>query len=299
MHQHLHTGFWRNVTKASLIAVGTVLVASATLHSNAADARPRKKPKNPKPAATTPAPVEPTTPANVPTPEPTVIDNTPAGAGPSTPTSTVPATGPGTSGSGAGQGSATAAATEVRSEVRSDGAVASVDALRQEYLALRDELFASRARAAALSSQLFSSKVVIRFRFDAGRYYSVPKASIRLDGASVFEDTQGSIVADDAVRFTGFVAPGHHVVTFRVETIGKDDDRFSSANEAQVSVEAVAGKDLIVVARAKDAGDIPYAWKRSERGDYGLSMAVAVKTEKSNSTVTAAPVSGKGARATK
>ncbi|MBP9088414.1 MAG: hypothetical protein KBG15_19995 [Kofleriaceae bacterium] len=277
------------MTKGTMLAMVTVIAASATLHSNVADARPRKKTKNPKPTATAPAPVEPTAPDIAPTNAPAASENAPASVG-TTPTAPAsPASGP----------ASPPPAGPTSTEVRSDSAVASVDDLRQEYLALRDELFASRARAAAVSSQLFSTKVVIRFRFDAGRFYSVPKASIRLDGASVFEDTQGSIVADDAVRFTGFVAPGHHVVTFRVETIGKDDDRFSSANEAQVSVEAVAGKDLLVVARAKDAGDIPYAWKRSERGSYGLSMSVAVNTKKNDSAAVAAPATGKADRANK
>lgn len=289
MHQHPHTRRWRNLSKVIMLATVTLITAGVTLHSNVADARPRKKPKNPKPPVTAPPPVEPAASDTAPTTDAAVTDTSPTSPGTPTTAPLAPATGP------ANPTTAPIAPTDVRSDV----AVASVDELRQEYLALRDELFASRARAAAVSSQLFSTKVIIRFRFDAGRYYSVPKASIRLDGASVFEDTQGAIGADDAVRFTGFVAPGHHVVTFRVETIGKDDDRFSSANEAQVSVEAVAGKDLLVVARAKDAGDIPYAWKRSERGDYGLSMSVAVKTEKNGSAAVAAPAAGKDTRATK
>ncbi len=293
MHQHPHTHRWRNVSKAMMLAMATISAASATLHSNVADARTRKKPKNPKPPVTAPPPVEPTPSETTPTADAAVTDTSPTSTGTPTTATSIPATGP------ANPTPTPVAPAVDRTDVRSDSTIDSVDELRQEYLALRDELFASRARAAAVSSQLFSTKVIIRFRFDAGRYYSVPKASIRLDGASVFEDTQGAIGADDAVRFTGFVAPGHHVVTFRVETIGKDDDRFSSANEAQVSVEAVAGKDLLVVARAKDAGDIPYAWKRSERGDYGLSMSVAVKTEKNGSAAVAAPAVGKDARATK
>ena len=42
-------------------------------------------------------------------------------------------------------------------------------------------------------------------------------------------------------------------------------------------VKAVAGKDLLVSAKAKDAGDIAYEWKRSEKGSYGLGIDVAVK----------------------
>jgi type IV secretory pathway VirB10-like protein len=248
---------------ASAIVVSTVAAPDAL-------ARGRKKPK-PTPPAKPPvaAPASNDTPVaapaatpSAPTPVPAAVDAAkpdPSASPPPTPPTLTPPSPP--------------------PEQQPSSEVATVDQLRQEYLSLRDELFASRARAAAVSSQLFSTQIVIRFRFDAGRYYSVPKASIRLDGASIFDDSQGAIAGDDAVRFTGYVAPGHHVISFRVETVGKDD-RFSSATEAQVSVEAVAGKDLMIAAKAKDSGDIPYAWKRSERGDYGLSMSVSVKTEK-------------------
>jgi len=67
--------------------------------------------------------------------------------------------------------------------------------------------------------------------------------------------------------------------TFRIEATGKDDDSFTSATESQVVVKAVANKDLLVVAKAKDGGDIAYEWKKSEHGNYGLGLDVAVKTQ--------------------
>jgi hypothetical protein len=153
-----------------------------------------------------------------------------------------------------------------------------VDALRQEYLKLRDELFQSRARAAAVASALYSSKVTIKLAYTAGRFYAVDRASVRLDGASVYDDTEGKITEDDATRFEGWIAPGRHVVAIRVEATGKDDGRFTSASEASFVVEAVAGKDLVITARAKDSGDIPYAWSRGEHGSYQLSIDADVKT---------------------
>jgi hypothetical protein len=154
-----------------------------------------------------------------------------------------------------------------------------VDTLRQEYLSLRDELFRSRARANAVASQLYSTRMQIRLTYTTGRYYSPVKSSIRLDGAVVYEDAKGSIAEDDGLRFDGYVAPGRHLVTFRVEAVGKDDDTFASVTESQVTVKAVADKDLVVAAKAKDGGDIAYEWKKKEKGSYGLAIDVAVKTQ--------------------
>lgn len=153
-----------------------------------------------------------------------------------------------------------------------------IDTLRQEYLKLRDELYQSRARAAAVASALYSTKITIKLSYGTGRFYTVGRATIRLDGASVYDDTEGAIAGDDAVRFEGWIAPGRHVVSIRVEAAGKDDERFTSSTEASFVVQAVGGKDLTVVARAKDGGDIPYEWKRGEHGTYKLSIDADVRT---------------------
>jgi hypothetical protein len=174
-----------------------------------------------------------------------------------------------------------------------------VDSLRQEYLGLRDELFKSRARANSVASQLYSTRIQIKLTYTTGRYYNPAKSSIRLDGANVYEDATGAIAGDDGVRFDGYVAPGRHLITFRVEATGKDDDTFTSTTETQVTVKAVAGKDLVVAARARDSGDISYEWKRSEHGSYGLGIDVAVKTAKAPESAPAPAASTSGAPAQK
>ena len=170
-------------------------------------------------------------------------------------------------------------AAETKPEPPKDEGTADVDALRQEYLTLRDELFKSRARANAVASALYSTRISIKLTYTTARYYNPAKAAIRLDGASVYENAAGAIAGDDGVRFDGYVAPGKHLITFRVEATGKDDDSFTSTTETQIVVKAVPNKDLVVSAKAHDGGDIAYEWKRKERGSYGLGIDVAVKTE--------------------
>jgi hypothetical protein len=234
----------------------------------------RKKPKKPKkaePVETAPEPE----PAPTPTPEPA------KGSGSAAPTPPVPA--PQSVGSGSGSASGSAAETKTTKEdppetKPSGGDGPDVDTLRQEYLSLRDELFKSRARANTVASQLYSSRIQIKLTYTSGRFYNPAKSQIRLDGASVYDNATGAIATDDGIRFEGFVAPGRHVITFRVEATGKDDDSFVSTTESSIVVKAVANKDLIVTARAKDSGDIAYEWKKKEKGSYGLGIDVSVKT---------------------
>ncbi len=191
-----------------------------------------------------------------------------------------PAAGAG-SGSGGGSASAAPKSTDTSAAVTAaaeSGEGADVDALRQEYLKLRDELFASRARAAAVASAMYSTKLSIKLTYTTGRFYNVRRATVRLDGANVYDDTDGKISGDDAVRFEGYVAPGRHLVTMRIEAAGKDDDRFTTTTETTAVVVAPAAKDVIVAARASDGGDLPYAWKSKEAGTYDLRLAIDVKT---------------------
>jgi hypothetical protein len=269
-------------------------------------AAPRPRPKKPpvkKPPATEPAAPTPTAATTTETGDKDKPAEPAAAVAPSPPTGAGGAGGGATAGAGAGGGNGNvegaASATRPADEPEKPAADGQdVDSLRQEYLGLRDELFRSRARANAVASQLYSTRIQVKLTYTTGRYYTPARSSIRLDGASVYEDATGAIAGDDGVRFDGYVAPGRHLITFHVEATGKDDDSFTSTTESQIVVKAVAGKDLLVAAKARDSGDIAYEWKRSERGSYGLGIDVSVKTAKTVETVpTAQPAPpAKGAK---
>lgn len=282
---------------AALLALLPALATAAP-----AIAAPKGKPKKParKPAKETTT--EPQVPAPTPADTATDKDRAPDPASPIAPGLAGGASGASTGGgvggtAGAAAGGASSDAPAKPADKPADnpadkpGDGPDVDTLRQEYLSLRDELFKSRARANAVASQLYSTRIQVKLTYTTGRYYNPAKSSIRLDGANVYEDATGAIAGDDGVRFDGYIAPGRHLVTFRVEATGKDDDSFTSTTENQIVVKAIAGKDLIVAARAKDSGDIAYAWKRAEKGSYGLGIDVSVRTAKSaeGAAVSAAP----------
>ena len=259
----------------------SMLIALALVPA-VAIAAPRGKKKSKKKVTTTKAAEpEPAPPTPEPAPAPAPDPKAPAPApGPAMATPGTQPTGGGAGGTGAGSGAgggAGAPAEPATPEPATAAGDTDVDTLRQEYLSLRDELFKSRARANTVASQLYSTRVQIKLTYTSARYYNPAKASIRLDGATVYENVAGGIAADDGVRFDGYVAPGRHLITFRVEATGKDDDSFTSVTENQIVVKAVAGKDLLVAAKARDGGDIAYEWKRKERGSYGLAVDVVVK----------------------
>ncbi len=259
-------------------------------------AAPKPRPK--KPPVKKPEPAAPAAPADTADKDAAASDAKDAGgAKPDAPAVAPGAPAGGNAGTGNGpSGNADSAAKPAGDADKPAGDAQDVDSLRQEYLSLRDELFKSRARANAVASQLYSTRIQVKLTYTTGRYYNPAKSSIRLDGASVYEDASGAIAVDDGVRFDGYIAPGRHLLTFRVEATGKDDDSFTSTTESQVVVKAVAGKDLLVGARAHDSGDIAYEWKRTEHGSYGLGIDVAVQAAKAVETAPTAAPPAKGAK---
>jgi len=170
-----------------------------------------------------------------------------------------------------------------------DGGGTDLEALRQEYFRLRDALFRSRARAAAVASAMYSSRLQIRLHYTSGRFQAVSRATIRLDGSNVWDDSEGAVSEADAIRFEGWIAPGRHQVSIRIESSGKDDQRFTSAIEDSFVIQAVAGHDLVVRATASDDGDVAYAWQRKQKGSYKLHLDVDVAAVKR-------PEAGKGGK---
>ena len=163
-------------------------------------------------------------------------------------------------------------------ETRPAPEIPDVDALRRRYFELRDKLFRSRARAASVATALYSTRIQIKLDYRSARHYAVTRAIIRVDGATVFDDSEGAVAADTAPRFEGYIAPGRHQVTLRIEATGKDDSRITTATETTLSVIAPPGRDLIIDARAADRGDMAYRWQRDSRGNYRLRLDVDVKS---------------------
>jgi hypothetical protein len=158
-------------------------------------------------------------------------------------------------------------------------AAGSIEELRKEYERVREGLFTSRARAAALGASVYSSKLRIHLKYDTPRFYKIKRATIRLDGANVFEDSAGAIGQNDSVRFEGFVAPGKHQVTVILEAEAKDDTSFISSSSSSFTIDVPTRKVVVIKARAEDGGDMGYAWPKKQKGSYKLLLDADVNTE--------------------
>jgi hypothetical protein len=154
-----------------------------------------------------------------------------------------------------------------------------LDDLQKEYERIRESLFTSRARAAAVAASLYSSKVQVYLRYTTPRFFHVSRAVVELDGAAVYQDAAGAVAADDLVRYDGFVAPGKHQVTLRVDAETKDDVSYSTRTESTFTIDVPQHRVVVLRGEVEDSGDMGYSWGKKNRGSYRLHMDVDVEAK--------------------
>jgi hypothetical protein len=146
----------------------------------------------------------------------------------------------------------------------------SVEALRAQYEALKDELFRSRARRETLEGALLATQLLPVIRWDGGRHHSVTRAEVRLDGVRLWESAEG-LVGDKPVDLAAKSAPpGPHVLGVRVEVHSRDDAKLGYVSDQSFTVVLPEGKKTRVEITVDESGSAP---------SYNPEIEVEVKSK--------------------
>jgi hypothetical protein len=147
-----------------------------------------------------------------------------------------------------------------------------LEALSSEYQSLRDELFRSRAKAEMVGKQLFKTRLVATFQYKAQRAWPLKKVTLKLDDQPVADQDAPNAVDDPIKIFEGFVAPGRHKVSLRVECGATGDANQSYSAESSFVVEAVDGKQSRVKLSVDETGDGPQSLAKRKEGTFDLRV---------------------------
>lgn len=215
---------------------------------------PRPAPQNPTPPATPPQVASPPALANEPEPMP-VPKEAPPAAAPAAPAPTPPPEPP--------------PPPKTKSTVE-------LDALVNEYGAIRDELFRSRAKAAVLGEALLKTQLVVMFRYEAGRAWPLKKITLKLDERPVYsgDSVNGS---DWAKIFETTAAAGRHVLTVRIEANGVGEDRISYATEDSFGFDLADNKLSRVELVVDETGSGPAPLAKKKQGSFDVRVSAKVK----------------------
>jgi len=126
---------------------------------------------------------------------------------------------------------------------------------------LRDELFRARSRAQIVEEGLWTSRLSATFRWKGGPSYLVHHASVRLDGADIW-DSGDKPVTDDLVTVAERpVKPGPHALTLRIDIRpgkkSKDSDKLGYVSEHTFAIIVPDGKRTRVAIKGDEDGDAP------------------------------------------
>ena len=247
------------------------LVFALSMLAATAHAKPKKKARTPSssPSSSSSSPLW--TPPETP---PAASNDTPAatadsGAAPATPPAPAadptPAPPPPPRPAAAKSRAATLAANEgapgdAKDSTASTGA-ADLERLRADYDRLRDELFRARSRAQIVEEGLWTSRLSATFRWKGGPSYLVHHASVRLDGADIW-DSGDKPVTDDLVTVAERpVKPGPHALTLRIDIRpgkkSKDSDKLGYVSEHTFAIIVPDGKRTRVAIKGDEDGDAP------------------------------------------
>ncbi len=242
----------RTVTGLTLLT----LLACLAMPFGASAARPKRRPHGSQPVAPATPPSVPSPPALSNEPEPMAAPAAPAPSV-STPAPAAPAP-------------YEAQPVKTKSAVELDGLV-------NEYSAIRDELFRSRAKAAVLGEALLKTSLEVSFRYEAGRAWPLRKLMLRLDERPVF--SADSVTGTDMTKvFETVAAPGRHVLTVRVEANGTGEDRISYATENAFGFDIADGKITRVEINLDEVGSGPATIAKKKEGSFDLRVKANVKS---------------------
>ena len=250
----------------------TLILASLLIAAAPAHARPKKKPRSaPSSSSSSPLWAPPSTP-----PAPTAESPSPATADSVTPPTpppgaaaetevAKPAPAPPPRALAPKSRAATLAANEGAANDAKDSTAAAanpdLERLRADYDRLRDELFRARSRAQIVEEGLWTSRLSATFRWKGGPSYLVHHASVRLDGADIW-DSGDKPVTDDLVTVAERpVKPGAHALTLRIDIRpgkkSKDSDKLGYVSEHTFAIIVPDGKRTRVAIKGDEDGDAP------------------------------------------
>jgi len=244
------------------------------LVATSASAKPKKHPTKPAvttpaapstpaaPPANSPAPAEPAPEAqngNAPAPDAATHDQPPPAPAPAAPTAPPAPSAP------------TAAKGDKPPAV-------DLESLNNEYNALRDELFRSRAKAELLGAALFKTRLVATFQYKAQRAWPLKKVTLRLDDQPVYSADAPSASDDPVKIYEGTLAPGRHALTVRVECGAVGESRLGYATEDTFQLDAADGKQARIELTVDEVGDGPQPLAKKKAGDVDVRVKARVRS---------------------
>lgn len=144
-----------------------------------------------------------------------------------------------------------------------------------DYDRILADVAALRARVAAVSDNLYRSRVAVALENDAS-HAKIVGLSVSIDEGVVFTAPSSFVAAEPTVVYDHAVAPGRHVVTVDVERADERNDAFRTSQRQRFVVDVPRDHRVDVRVRLSDDSDMGKSFANDRDGDYDLRFRVHV-----------------------
>jgi hypothetical protein len=154
-----------------------------------------------------------------------------------------------------------------------------VSPIRNDYVALMDELVQARMRVSALGAELFQTRITIDLQDRTGDDTNLARLVVHLDGAAVYQSDGNAEGLDDGREvFSGSLAPGPHVLRIEVEQRARQDEAFRYTLQEDFRFQVVRERLSEVTLVLEDGSDMASSFPSGGEGRYEVRTRMRVAT---------------------
>lgn len=142
-----------------------------------------------------------------------------------------------------------------------------------DYDRLLADIAALRARVAAVSDNLYQSRIAIALETD-GSHAKISRLTVSLDDGVVYTAPASFAASDATAVYDHAVAPGRHAVTVDVDRKDDRDESFRTSQRSRFMVEVPRDHRLTVNVRISDDSSMGGDFGADRSGKYDLRFRV-------------------------
>lgn len=142
-----------------------------------------------------------------------------------------------------------------------------------DYDRLLADIAALRARVAAVSDNLYQSRISIALQTD-GDHAKIGRLTVSLDDGVVFTAPQTFAASDMTAVYDHAVAPGRHAVTVDVERKDSRDEAFRTSQRSRFTVDVPRDNKVDVQVKVLDDSSMGADFPSDRSGKYDLRFRV-------------------------
>jgi len=142
-----------------------------------------------------------------------------------------------------------------------------------DYDRLLADIAALRARVAAVSDNLYQSRISVALQTD-GNHAKIGRLTVSLDDGVVFSAPQSFAASDMTAVYDHAVAPGRHAVTVDVERKDDRDEAFRTTQRTRFTVDVPRDHKVAVQVKILDDSSMGADFPSDRSGKYDLRFRV-------------------------